>query len=100
RGQEQVQQPPRHARGRPHPDRPRRRVRAERVEVAVGEVDDAHDAVDQAEAAGDEEEDRRVEQRVEEVDEEEVHQSVTRYGITFTSGFTRLSSRARASATR
>src|SRR5262249_56007823 len=52
-------------------------VGAEGVEVAVGEVDDPHHAVDQAQAAGDQEEDRCVEERVEEVDEGDVHR---RYG--------------------
>ena len=62
------------------------------------EVDDAHDAVDQAEAARDQEEHRRVEQRVQEVDDEGVHQ-LTHGGTetTFTSGFTRLSLSASAS---
>src|SRR2546425_12702826 len=94
----------RRGRGRPPrrdaPDRPRRDVRAEGVEVAVGHVHDPHDAVDEAQAARDEEEDRRVEQRVEEVDDEDVHYSATRNGITLTSGFTRLPLRASATSTR
>src|SRR5262249_53812501 len=71
-------------------DDPRGHVRAEGVDVAVGQVHDAHDAVDEAEPARDQEEDRRVEQRVEQVDEEDVHYSVTRYEITFTSAFVEL----------
>ncbi len=64
------------------------------------EVHDAHDAVDQAEATGDQEEHRGVEQRVQEVDGDGVHQSPTRYETTFTSGFTRLPLSASASITR
>src|SRR5262249_59432466 len=75
-------------------------VGAEGVDVAVGEIHDPHHAVDQAEAAGGEEERGGVEESVEDVDDEDVHQSLTRNGITFTSGFTRLSSRARVSITR
>src|SRR5207245_6509009 len=71
--------------GRGGADRPGCHVRAEGVEVAVREVHDPHDAVDEAEPAGDQKEDRRVQERVEEVDEEDVHHSATRYGITFTS---------------
>src|SRR2546425_12341526 len=96
RPQQERRRPPR----RDAPDRPRRDVRAEGVEVAVGHVHDPHDAVDEAQAARDEEEDRRVEQRVEEVDDEDVHYSATRNGITFTSGFTRLPLRASATSTR
>ena len=50
-------------------DGPGRHVGAERVEVAVGHVDDAHDAVDEGEPAGDEEEDGRVEEGVQDVDD-------------------------------
>src|SRR5262249_56598616 len=71
-------------------DDPRGHVRAEGVDVAVGQVHDAHDAVDEAEPASDQEEDRRVEERVEQVDEEDVHYSATRYEITFTSAFVEL----------
>ena len=56
----------------------------------MGEVDDAHHAVDEGEAAGDEEQDGCIEEGVEDVDEEEVHQSPARYGTTLTSGFTRF----------
>ena len=43
-------------------DRPRRHVRADGVEIAVGHVHDPHHAVDEREPGGDEEEDRRVEE--------------------------------------
>ena len=52
-------------------DHPGRDVGAERVERAVRQVDDAHDAVDEAQARGDEEEHRRVEERVEHLDDED-----------------------------
>jgi hypothetical protein len=48
--------------GRHGADRPGRHVRAEGVEVAVRKVHDPHDPVNEAEAAGDQEEDRRVEE--------------------------------------
>src|SRR5262245_43618442 len=80
--------PHRHRRpGHHRADDPRRHVGAEGVDVAVRQVHDAHDTVDEAQAARDQEQDRRKEQRVEKVDEEDVHYSATRYEITFTSGF-------------
>src|SRR5262245_15034917 len=66
----------------------------------MGEVHDPHDAVDEAEPAGDEEQGGCGQEGVENMDDQEIHQSPTRYGITFTSGFTRLSSTARATITR
>src|SRR5437764_3712566 len=86
--------------GRHGADRPGRHVRAERVEVAVGHVHDTHDAVDETQAAGDQEEDRGVEERVDEVDEEDVHHSATRYGSTLTSGFVWFPLKTSASRTR
>src|SRR5262249_19685786 len=87
RAHRQEREPYRHRRpGHDRADDPRRHVGAEGVDVAVRQVHDAHDPVDEAEAARDQEEDRRVEERVENVDQEDVHYSATRYEITFTSG--------------
>ena len=58
--------------------RPRRDVGAEGVEVSVGQVDDPHHAIDEAQPTGDEEQRRRRQERIEEMNEEEIHQSATR----------------------
>jgi len=55
------------------PHRPRRHIRTEGVEHAVGEIDDAHDPVDQRQATCDQEEHGGVEQRGEHVDDQIVH---------------------------
>jgi len=47
-------------------------------------------AVDEAEPARDQEENRRVEEQLSQMNEEDVHYSATRYEITFTSGFVEL----------
>src|SRR5262249_34148257 len=61
-------------------DRPRRHVRANGVEVAVGHVHDPHHAVDERETGGDEEEDRRVEQRVEDLCDQRIHEALRYHG--------------------
>ena len=86
--------------GQHAPQRPRRHVGAEGVQVAVGQIHDPHHAVDEAQTTGDEKERRRGQERVEQMDEQEVHQSPSRWDSTFTSGFTRLPLRASVSTTR
>ena len=68
----------RRRRGATHeqPHRPGRHEGPEGVEIAVGQVDDVHDAVDEAEPAGDEKEHCRVEERVEDVNQERVHRPI------------------------
>ena len=67
--QQEQEERGRRKRARQDADDPRGHVGAERIEVAVGHVHDAHDAVDQGESARDEEEDGRVEERVQDVDD-------------------------------
>ncbi len=50
-------------------DRPGRDVGAERIERPMRQIDDAHDAVDEAQAGSDEEQHGRVEQRVQHLDD-------------------------------
>ena len=54
-------------------DRPGRDECAERVEVSVREIEDAHHAVDQAQSAGDQKEHGAVQQRIQNVDYEDTH---------------------------
>src|SRR5262249_45044373 len=53
------------------PDQPRRDEGADGVERAVRHVDDAHDAEDQAKAGSDQKKNRGVEQRIEDLDDED-----------------------------
>ncbi len=74
-----------------------RHVRADHVEAAMGEIDDAHDAEDQREPAGDEEQQQPVLDAVQELDQErvEVHRSGRRAtGRRCRPGVERLGTRA------
>ena len=59
-------------------DDPGRDVGAERIEGAMRQIDDAHDAVDEAQARGDQKQNRRVEERIEQLDDEDRHRSSSR----------------------
>jgi hypothetical protein len=63
----------RHAKRNRAPDQPRRDEGADGVEGAMRHVDDAHDTEDQAQARSDEEKDRGVEQRIEDLDDQYRH---------------------------
>src|SRR6266481_6054631 len=57
------------------PDKPGGDIGADRIEAAMREIDDAHDPEDQAQPCGDEKQHRGVEQRVQDLNGEDRHQS-------------------------
>ena len=54
-------------------DRPGRDIGAERIQLTVRKVDDAHDAVNQAQARGNEEKNGRVENGIQNLNYQNVH---------------------------